>query len=275
MEEFINDRTFDEIALSLDGSWPERDRLVLRGELPRLLQTAIDRPKFIVSFVMSSHHEYRYPKEYERHLPVIENYSLSDPNLSRHRDRLFNRYRNALTFLDDELAAFLNKLDPERNLIIVTGDHGESFWDDGRFLHASLGSDAQMRVPLVMVGPGIPRGRIKALTRHMDILPTILHALAGRHVPLEHTHGRDALVPGFQNDHLVLFPYRGPQAASGLVLIHHDRRVRVRLWFSRRTVQMEGYSDIHDHLDDTIAPRPGELEQWQQILLEELHRISS
>lgn len=275
MGEFINERSFDEVALSLDGSWPDRDRLVLRGDLPRLLRASGDGPRFIVSFIMSSHHEYRYPKEYERHLPVIEEYSLSDPNLRRHRERLFNRYRNALGFLDDELMTLLGKLDPQRNLIIVTGDHGESFWDDGRFLHASLGSDAQMHVPLVMVGPGVSRGRVTALTRHMDVLPTVLHALAGRHVPLARTHGHDVLVPGFQNDHLVLTPYRGSQPAAGLVLIRGDQRVRVRLWFGRQSVQMEGFSDRNDRLDDTVAPRPWEAEQWRHILLEELLRIAS
>lgn len=188
---------------------------------------------------------------------------------------MLNRYRNALGFLDDEISNLIRRLDPERNVIVLTGDRGESFWDDGTFMHASRGSDVQMRVPLVVVGPGIPRGRLTARSRHMDVLPSLLHLLAGRNVPLAHTHGRDQFAQGFKDDRLVLYPFRGNQQAASLVLLRDEQRLRVRLFPERRSFVTEGFSDVNDRFDDTVIPQRPEVDQWQELLIEEWQRLCS
>lgn len=54
-------------------------------------------------------------------------------------------------------------------------DHGESLGDHGEFSHGIFLYDATLRIPLVVVGPGIPAGRrVREQARTIDILPTIL-----------------------------------------------------------------------------------------------------
>src|SRR5262249_39545980 len=146
-------------------------------------------------FLVSSHYDYEYPREYERHLPVADRFE--GPGRSPHyREKLFNRYRNSLAFLDDEIYNFVESLNPSKNIVVITGDHGESFKEDGVYAHNSKGSDAQTHVPLAIVGPGVPCKTVTGFTRHADVVPTLLHLIAGQPVPLRHSHGKDFLEDG-------------------------------------------------------------------------------
>jgi arylsulfatase A-like enzyme len=61
----------------------------------------------------------------------------------------------------------------------VTSDHGESLGEHGESTHGYTLYDAVLRVPLILSGPGVPRGRVvESLVRSVDIAPTLL-ALAG------------------------------------------------------------------------------------------------
>ncbi len=274
MDEFINDRIFDEVRVFEHGSKSERDRIILRGEIERILRRR-DRPQLIVAFLMATHYDYDYPPEYERHRPVLRNFSPTDARLRLNREPLFNRYKNSLAFLDDEISHLIGKLAPGRNLILVTGDHGESFWDDGVFLHSSRGSDIQTRVPLALVGPGVPARTVTDFTRHPDILPTLLHALAGQPVPVRGAHGKDVLAPDFRSDRVALFP--APLAGEGfrLLLLHGPDRLRVHLRFDRspRAVA-EGYYDVHDNFEVNRVPATEEAARWRHVLVEELRRVA-
>ncbi len=65
--------------------------------------------------------------------------------------------------------------------------------EDGVFIHASRMSEIQLRVPFVMVGPGIEPRKIPTATVHTDVLPTLLHVLAGKTVPIANCQGRDLI----------------------------------------------------------------------------------
>ena len=79
----------------------------------------------------------------------------------------------------------------ESTLIIVTSDHGEEFLEHSGVLHGRTHYDEVLRIPLILRGPGIPRGRrISDPVSINDILPTTL-ALLG--LPWkEKTDGIDA-----------------------------------------------------------------------------------
>ena len=62
-------------------------------------------------------------------------------------------------------------------LIIVTGDHGEGLGDHGEETHGLFAYEATLKVPLVLWGPGVARGRDGRAARHVDIFPTVLAAL--------------------------------------------------------------------------------------------------
>ncbi len=61
--------------------------------------------------------------------------------------------------------------------IAVTADHGEEFGDHGGRYHGTTVYDEQVRVPLVVVGPGVAKGRVTVPVQTIDILPTVLSAL--------------------------------------------------------------------------------------------------
>ena len=63
-------------------------------------------------------------------------------------------------------------------LIVLTSDHGEAFFEHGRWEHGSSMFDEVVSIPLLIRGPGVRPGRISAPTSLTDITPTILDALS-------------------------------------------------------------------------------------------------
>ncbi len=205
MDLFVNAPMFDQVLVELDGDFPSRDRKVL-GHVERILQTSRGRPQLVVAFLMSTHFGYFYPPEFERFTPTCTlASSLSGLNPAQHRAKLSNRYRNACLFLDTEIGKVLATLDPKRNLVVVTGDHGESIFDDGYLAHASRLSEFQTRVPMTIAGPGVEPGVVERLTQHIDLLPTLLHVLARRPVPIQRCLGKDILDTSSPRQEMLLF----------------------------------------------------------------------
>ena len=63
-------------------------------------------------------------------------------------------------------------------LVIVTSDHGEEFLEHGRLVHGMTHYEEMLRVPLFLVGPGVPPGsRISTPVSLVDLLPTVLGLL--------------------------------------------------------------------------------------------------
>ena len=101
--------------------------------------------------------------------------------------RLEELYDAGIRQLDSELGRFLAFLEErglaERALVVVTSDHGEEFLEHGRVDHFLTTYQEVLRVPLLIRGPGIPRGmRIDAPVSSVDIAPTLL-GLAGGGIP--------------------------------------------------------------------------------------------
>lgn len=97
---------------------------------------------------------------------------------------LIDLYDAGIRQMDDELARLLRGLaeDP-RTLVIVTADHGEEFLEHGGVLHGRTQYQELVRVPLIVRGPGVPRGvRVTRTASLVDVMPTILGAL-GVEVP--------------------------------------------------------------------------------------------
>jgi len=62
-------------------------------------------------------------------------------------------------------------------LLLLTSDHGEELWEHGNYEHGHSLYDEVLRVPLVMVGPGVPAVRLRSRVRHVDVLPTIMECV--------------------------------------------------------------------------------------------------
>ncbi|HEV8267785.1 MAG TPA: sulfatase [Thermoanaerobaculia bacterium] len=82
--------------------------------------------------------------------------------------------------LGSVLAALADRALDDRTLVVLTADHGEELLDHGWVGHASTSGEAKLtdellRVPLVLRGPGVPRGHVTdALAQNVDVTPTVL-----------------------------------------------------------------------------------------------------
>jgi arylsulfatase A-like enzyme/Tfp pilus assembly protein PilF len=64
-------------------------------------------------------------------------------------------------------------------LVVLTSDHGESLGEHGEMTHGIFAYEATLRVPLILFAPRLFGPRVVAdPVRHVDLLPTVLDALA-------------------------------------------------------------------------------------------------
>ena len=95
-----------------------------------------------------------------------------------------DRYRNALHYADESLGELIDGLRSrrlyERTLFVITGDHGEAFGQhDGNFGHTLFLYEENVRVPYLIVAPGLTRApeRVRRVASLIDVAPTILDLL--------------------------------------------------------------------------------------------------
>ncbi len=109
---------------------------------------------------------------------VHATYSPPEPFQSRFRDL---PYDGEVAFVDYELGRLLDGLGAslEDTLVAVTSDHGEGLGEHGERTHTYFVYDADIHVPLVIAGPGVPGGRrVEEVVSNAGLAPT-LTALAG------------------------------------------------------------------------------------------------
>ena len=62
--------------------------------------------------------------------------------------------------------------------VIVTADHGEEFWDHGNLTHGITLYNESVRVPLLVLGPGVAKGRrVEENVSLVDLAPTLVDLL--------------------------------------------------------------------------------------------------
>jgi len=255
--QWINDKSCD--AVIEDGDfiagmhdWPDSDRRKLE-RLRNIVNGAQDQPQFVFFYLLSSHYRYPFPPEFEIFKESASFWRFVNPReqIQNH----LNRYANSLLFLQHELMKLFQSIDLQRNLIMITGDHGESMGEDGVFTHGSRMSEIQMRVPFAMVGPGIEPRTISTATVHTDILPTLLHALEGKGVPVRNCQGRDLIEDASPADEVSVVPANGPDW-EGLVVIRGNKRMLFRTKMAERhpSIEFAGLVDESGQYELKVQP---------------------
>lgn len=262
-EEFLNPRVVDHFVHDDTGNWNQWDRNALQHAVAAIRHGGT-RPAISTVLLMSTHFEYQYPAEYERHLPVLVGANWPETNLlgldASSRIPLTNRYLNSVAFTDDIVADAIEQLDPASTVIVVTGDHGESLGDDGHFGHGYGFADVITRVPFAMVGPGIPATTTEAPSLHADVLRTLVHVLGGTAAgPAE---SQDLLVPTRQRSSVLIAHCSYGHDFADALLVHGSSRIRLELGLREPTVRLRGAEDALGHpssLDNLSALRVAEL----------------
>jgi len=96
-------------------------------------------------------------------------------------DFLESRYDGEIRYTDDIMRGFFSDLEKigflQNALVIITADHGGEFGDHGGLLHRASLFEELLHIPLILSGPGVPRGVVDPrLVSLIDIAPTILDA---------------------------------------------------------------------------------------------------
>ncbi len=109
---------------------------------------------------------------YDPHTP----YDPPSPFREKYKDR---PYDGEIAYADRELGRLMEglkrKSTPEKTLVALLSDHGESLGEHGESTHGVFLYDATLRIPFLLSGAGLPAGaRVKSQARTIDILPTIL-----------------------------------------------------------------------------------------------------
>jgi len=137
-------------------------------------------PRFDYLIFYSSRYDYYYPKQHEKFTPVrqlgFEISSGRSQHMRAHRQGIFNRYRNSVHWVDQLVGRVIRKLEKlgrfDDAVIVVTGDHGEEFWEQGRFGHTFGVSNEQIQTGTAVHFPGGLRTR-QRVSSHADLFPTI------------------------------------------------------------------------------------------------------
>jgi choline-sulfatase len=88
------------------------------------------------------------------------------------------RYAGEVAYMDREIGRLLAGL-PAHSLIAAVGDHGEALGEHGERTHGIFLYQSTMRVPLILAGPGVPRGKAVAETAPTVRLASTLLRLSG------------------------------------------------------------------------------------------------
>jgi arylsulfatase A-like enzyme len=100
----------------------------------------------------------------------------------------WKKYEHRVKVADRNIGALLTKLDKlglaERTIVIVTGDHGESFGELGVKGHGLALNEGTIHVPLLIRIPGVDAADYHRPVALVDLAPTLIDlAGAGEHVP--------------------------------------------------------------------------------------------
>ena len=176
------------------------DGFIGREACEHVARVSTEQPFYLnVSFI-GPHPPYWHPGE-PGVAPEAVPPPVGAPDSPRVRERR-RHYLEKCAVIDRAVARLLDTLEAhgilDNTIVIFTSDHGDNLgdygiWDKRFFFEQSAG------VPLVMAGPGVPRGargltgrKSRALVSHLDLYPTILR-LAGSEPPERTRPGRDLL----------------------------------------------------------------------------------
>lgn len=140
------------------------------------------------SFILfdSTHSGFSYPKEFEKFLPVTNKGTIAAAVTSNNVTPIFNKYRNSIFYVDSLVEELIEDLKAkgklENTMIVITGDHGEEFYEAGHFGHHGAFTKYQTMVPMIVHLPGKAHKESSLLTSHQDVIPSLLAEL-GSNMP--------------------------------------------------------------------------------------------
>ena len=145
------------------------------------------RPVFLFVHTYRTHWPYRTGSEEDRsaHDALVARFSdglaplvRPDPaSLERFGGELADLYRQGAHALDEEVGPWFDELEQAGffgpGYFVFTSDHGEAFFEHGKSEHRGMPYEEELRVPLVLFGPGLEARRSPLDASLLDLAPTV------------------------------------------------------------------------------------------------------
>jgi glucan phosphoethanolaminetransferase (alkaline phosphatase superfamily) len=129
-----------------------------------------------------THFNYFYPESCKKFIPDYNaNFTIisgTQEKFKKDRVELKNRYMNAVCYTDQLLRQLITEMDRmgrlNNTILVVSGDHGEEFWEHGSFGHTWGLNNIQIQPAAFIYYPGVKKNSIKyRYTSHQDFMPTV------------------------------------------------------------------------------------------------------
>lgn len=153
---------------------------------------ALQEGQVFIIFWDCTHFDYSWPKNWvPKFTPFAQQLAYFQAFHSQNTiHTIKNRYRNAVNYMDSLFGNFFDHLSrKEEAIVIVTGDHGEEFFEHGHLFHNSHLTHEQTNIPLYLkFGHQSKAIQPSVLASQMDVFPTLLDYLSGNPVSFLEGH---------------------------------------------------------------------------------------
>lgn len=163
-----------------DSDVGNRDRETTKRAIQFLSKPQQDKPFFLNLFYNAPHafcSEQSFSKPFQ---PASENCNRFNFSNDEDPKPYYNRYLNAVKFIDDELnkiwITIRDKGYLENSIVIFTADHGQEFNDNQQnyWGHSGNFTRSQVHIPFFILWPHEHPREINYITSSYDFLPTIM-----------------------------------------------------------------------------------------------------
>jgi lipoteichoic acid synthase len=151
--------------------WGYEDRIMVQPALDWVKrQRDKNSPSLLVMMTNIGHYDYKYPSSWQRR-------SFEAGNTH------YNDYLNCLSYVDSVMQDFINGLERlnvlSSSLVIILGDHGDSFGEHGEKARSNLVYEENVKIPAIVYAPGLIEAGtvIPGLRQQIDIFPTVFDVL--------------------------------------------------------------------------------------------------
>jgi uncharacterized protein len=226
----------------------------------------VSKPFMTFMFFESPHARYYFPEENAIESGYLEDFNYATMDLARDIAKIKKRYINSCNHLDSQFGRILDYLRDndllKDTIVIITGDHGEEFMENGRWGHNSMFHDQQIRTPFIVWVPGMTPAVYSHQTSHIDWIPTLMPLLGVVNPVSDYAQGKN-LFDGSER------PYRISSDWSSLAVIDDDFKIRLPLSSSGIMRNEVTTSD-----DQPIADDGAVIAQRQKVLVAVLKSLA-
>lgn len=168
----------------------------VNGHIFKWLDKNYDNPFFIYAYYSDTHGPYSVKGEFtningsngfenytDEEFYILERDYLRKGNITPNiRDSMVKFYDNDIYQLDDNIGKLFDKIEElglkDDTIIVITGVHGQEFFDHGNFGHKDTLYQEVIHVPLIVYYPNkINAKRAEEAISTIDIFPTLLSIL--------------------------------------------------------------------------------------------------